>query len=76
MDFLMGLPLYATKKTSIWVIGDRLTRFAHLFLIQDTCDVERLTQLYVKEIGPLHGIPAYIMSYRDQRFEGHFWQAF
>jgi len=65
MDFVMRLPLLVTKKNAIWVIVDRLTKSAHFILIQDTWNVERLAQLYVKEIVRLHGIPVDIVSNRD-----------
>jgi len=42
MDFVMGLPLSASKKNAIWVIGDRLTKSAHFLPIKDTWGVERL----------------------------------
>ena len=42
MDFVMGLPLSASKKNAIWVIVDRLTKSAHFLLIRDTCEVEKL----------------------------------
>jgi len=65
MDFVMGLPLSVSKKNAIWVIVDRLTKSAHFLPIKDTWGVERLTQLYVKEIVRLHGIPLNIVSDRD-----------
>lgn len=71
----MGLPLSASKKNAIWVIVDRLTKSAHFLPIKDTWGVERLAQLYVKEIVRLHGIPSDIVSDRDQRFKARFWQA-
>ena len=37
--------------------------------------IERLAQLYVKEIVRLHGIPKDIVSDRDRRFQARFWQA-
>jgi len=50
MDFIMGLPLSASKKNAIWVIVVRLTKSVHFLSIRDTWGVERLAQLYVKEI--------------------------
>jgi len=64
----MGLPLSASRKNTIWVLVDRLTKSARFILIHDTWGVERLAQLYVKEIVRLHGIPKDIVSDRDQRF--------
>jgi hypothetical protein len=36
MDFIMGLPLTARKKDSIWVIVDRLTKTAHFIAVHTT----------------------------------------
>jgi len=68
----MGLPLSSSKKNSIWVIVDSLTKSAHFIPIHDTWGTERLAQLYVKEIIQLHDIPKYIVSDRDQRFHARF----
>ena len=62
MDFIMGLPLSTSRKNAIWVIVDRLTKSANFIPIHDTWGVERLAQLYVKEIVRLHGIPKDIVS--------------
>jgi len=75
MDFVMGSPLSASKKNAIWVIVDQLTKSAHFLPIRDTWGVEKLAQLYVKEIVDLHGIPLDIVSDRDQRFQTCFSQA-
>ena len=73
MDFVMGLPLSASKKNAIWVIVDRLTKSAHFLPIKDTWRVEKLAQLHVKEIVRLHGSLLDIVSDRDQRIQAHFW---
>ena len=75
MDFIMELPLPASKKNAIWVIVDRLTKSAHFLPICDTWGIERLAQLYAKEIVRLHEIPKDIVSDRDRRFQVRFWQA-
>ena len=36
MEFVVGLPLFFSKKNAIWVIVDRLTKSAHFFPINDT----------------------------------------
>ena len=41
MDFVMGLPLSASKKNAIWVIVNRRTKSAHFLPIKDTWGVER-----------------------------------
>ncbi|KAA3462048.1 reverse transcriptase [Gossypium australe] len=42
MDFFRGLPLTPSKKDSIWVIVDRLTKSTHFILVY---------RLFVKEVG-------------------------
>ena len=73
--FIMGLPLFATKKNAIWVIVDRLTKSAYFLPTRDIWDVERLAHLYVKKIVRLHIIPANIVSDRDKIFQSRLWQA-
>lgn len=48
MDFIMGLPLSASKKNAIWVIVDWRTKSAYFLPIRDTWGVKKLAQLYVK----------------------------
>jgi len=50
MDFVIGLPLSASKKNAIWVIVDQLIKSTHFVPIRDTWRVEKLARLYVKEI--------------------------
>jgi len=72
MDFIVGLPLFASNKNAIWVIVGRLTKYTHFITIYGTWGVERLAQFYIKEIVRLHGIPKDIVSDRDQRFQARF----
>jgi len=44
MDFIMGLPLLASKKNAIWTIVDRLTKSAHFLPIHDIWGIERLAE--------------------------------
>ena len=74
MDFIMGLPPSALKKNTIWVIVYRFTKWAHFLPIRDTYGVEKLSQLHVKGIVHLYGIPLGIVSDKDQRFQACFWK--
>ncbi|GJX40914.1 putative reverse transcriptase domain-containing protein [Tanacetum coccineum] len=58
---------------SIWVIVDRLTKSAHFLPVKMTDSVEKLTQLYLKEIVCWHGVPISIISDRDRKFASRFW---
>ena len=72
MDFVSGLPLNPSKKDSIRVIVDRLTKSAHFIPIHMTYKMEKLAELYIQEVVRLHGIPSSIVSDRDPRFTSKF----
>ncbi|GJZ96310.1 putative reverse transcriptase domain-containing protein [Tanacetum coccineum] len=57
MDFVSGLSRTPSGYDSIWVIVDRLTKSAHFLPIKKTDSMEKLTQLYLKEVVCRHGVP-------------------
>lgn len=75
-DFVMGLPRTKQGYDAIWVVVDRLTKVAHFLPIRSTYSMEKLAELYIKEIVRLHGVPMCIISDRDARFRSRFWTAF
>ncbi|KAA3483679.1 reverse transcriptase [Gossypium australe] len=75
MDFVSGFPLTPTKKDSVWVIVDRLTKSAHFIPVRVDYSLQKLAKLYVAEIVRLHGVPVSIISDRDPRFTSQFWKA-
>ena len=68
MDFVVGFPLTGRKHDSIWVVVDRLTKLAHFLPARTDYSLDKLAELYIKEIFWLHGIPISIISDRDMRF--------
>jgi len=68
MDFVVGLPRTIQKFDSIWIIVDRLTKSAHFLLINIRHSLDKLADLYIREIVRLHGVPSSIISDRDPRF--------
>ena len=72
MDFLVRLPLTGRKHDSVWVIVDQLTKSAHFLLVRTDYSLDKLAELYIKEIVQLHGIPISIISDRDPRFTSIF----
>ena len=74
IDFVTHLPQTQQKHDEVWVIVDRLTTSAHFLAVQMTFALERLCQLYIREI--VHGVPIFIVSDRDSRFTAHFWKSF
>ncbi|KAA3483481.1 DNA/RNA polymerases superfamily protein [Gossypium australe] len=75
MDFVSGLPLTPTKKYSVWVIVDRLTKSAHFIPVRVDYSLQKLAKLYIAEVVRLHGVPVSIISDRDPRFTSRFWKA-
>ena len=75
MDFVVSLPKTPANCDSIWVIIDRLTKSAHFIPINIRYSLDKLTQLYIREVVRLHGIPSSIISDRDPRFTSGFWRS-
>ncbi|GJT47340.1 putative reverse transcriptase domain-containing protein [Tanacetum coccineum] len=75
MDFVSGLPRTPSGYDSIWVIVDRLTKSAHFLPMKKTDNIEKLAQLYLKEIVCKHGVPMSIISDRDSLFTSRFWKS-
>ncbi|GKA30650.1 putative reverse transcriptase domain-containing protein [Tanacetum coccineum] len=53
MDFINKLPRTSSRHDSIWVIFDRLTKFAHFLTIREDYKIEKLERLYINEIKAL-----------------------
>ncbi|GJS98204.1 putative reverse transcriptase domain-containing protein [Tanacetum coccineum] len=75
MDFITKLPKTTNGYDTIWVIVDRLTKYAHFLPMRETDPMEKLMKLYIKEVVTRHGVPVSIISNRDGRFTSLFWQA-
>ena len=73
MDFVVRLPMTRRKYDSVWVMVDRLTKSAHFLLVRTDYSLDKLAELYIREIVWLHGIPISIISYRDPRITSRFW---
>ncbi|GJR25990.1 putative reverse transcriptase domain-containing protein [Tanacetum coccineum] len=74
MDFVTKLPKTSTGQDTIWVIVDRLIKFAHFLPMKETEYMEKLTRQYLKEVVSRHGVPVSIIFDRDSKFTSHFWQ--
>ncbi|GKA01122.1 putative reverse transcriptase domain-containing protein [Tanacetum coccineum] len=75
MDFFTKLPKTLSGYDTIWVIVDCLSKSAHFLPIKETEKMERLTRLYLKEVGSRHEVPVSIISDQDSRFTSRFWQS-
>ena len=50
MDFIMGLPRASQGLDVVWVVVDRLTKFAYFLPIQINYSMDKLAQIYLQEI--------------------------
>jgi hypothetical protein len=73
MDFITGHPK-TQGKDCIFVVVDRLTKFAHLFAISIDYSASQVADLFFREVFRLHGLPKNIVSDRDIIFMSIFWQ--
>nr|GEY60353.1 putative reverse transcriptase domain-containing protein [Tanacetum cinerariifolium] len=63
MDFVTKLSKTSTGQDTIWVIADRLAKFAHFILpMKENDSMEKLTRQYLKEVVARHGVPILIIS--------------
>lgn len=74
MDFITHLPS-ASNKTVIWVVVDRLTKFAHFIALPTNFTAATLAPIFIAEIYHLHGAPKTIVSDRDKVFMSQFWKS-
>ena len=57
---------------TIWVVVDRLTKFAVFIPMKETWKMEQLAKAYIKYVVRLHGVPKDIISDRDSGFPSKF----
>nr|GEU34214.1 hypothetical protein [Tanacetum cinerariifolium] len=75
MDFVTKLPRTSSGHDTIWVIIDRLTKFAYFLPMREDYKMDRLARLYLNEIVARHSVSISIISDRDSRFTSRFWQS-
>ncbi|GKB64405.1 putative reverse transcriptase domain-containing protein [Tanacetum coccineum] len=68
MDFITKLPKSSQGFDTIWVIVDRLTKFAHFLPIRENDPLDKLGRLYLNRIVARHGIPVLIICDRDESY--------
>jgi hypothetical protein len=73
MDFIIGFPK-EQGKDCIFVVVERLTKFAHFFSIATDFSAAQVADLFFREVFRLHGLPKTIVSDRDNQFMRTFWQ--
>jgi len=67
MDFIEGLPKSQGKEV-IWVVVDRLSKYAHFIILSHPYSAKDVAQAYLDKIFKLHDILNSIVSDRDAIF--------
>ena len=73
MEFITGLPKIQGKDC-IFLVVDRLTKYANLFTVASTFSEIQVSSLLFNEVLKLHGFPKSIVSDWDSKFMNDFWQ--
>lgn len=73
MDFIDELPK-SNGKTTIFVVVDRLSKFAHFIPISHPYTAATIAQVFFENIFKLHGMPQSVVCDRDPTFTGLFWR--
>ena len=73
-QWISSLVIKSLGKDCIYVVVDKLTKFSHFFAITSSFSATQVADIFFKEIFRLHGLPKSIVSDRDSRFMGDFWQ--
>ena len=69
MDFITKLPKVQSKDC-IFVVVNRLTKFAHLFSMATDYSAAQVVDLFFREGFRLHGLPRTIVNDHGSRFLG------
>lgn len=75
MDLITDLPPTRHGYDSVVTFVDRLTKLVHFAPTKKTVDGPGLAKVFVSTWYKYHGMPKVIISDRDRRFMGNFWQA-
>ena len=76
MDFVIGFSRTQKSYDSIWVIVDRLTKFAHFIPIKSTRSVKDHARIFTEEIVCCHCNSLSIILDRGAQFTFRFWWLF
>lgn len=75
MDFMFNLPQSVEGFTGVVVWVDRFSKMIRVAPVKDSVTAKQVAQLFMANVVRSHGLPSSIVSDRDPRFQGSFWQA-
>ena len=74
LDFMFGFPRDRRRHNGILVFVDRLSKMVHLVPCSKGIDGKKSASHFIDHVFKHHGMPDRLVSDRDPRFTGHFWQ--
>jgi hypothetical protein len=74
LNFITGLPKTQKHNESIMVVIDKLSKSTQFIPVKSTFKAINITEIFMKEIFRLHGIPKMVISDRDVKFTSSFWK--
>lgn len=75
LDLITQLPRSKRGFDAIVVFVDKLTKMVHYAPTTTTVTAPQLSDIFMREVCRLHGVPQSLLSDRDPRFTAHFWRA-
>ena len=77
IDYVTDLPKSSINGyTSVFIMVCHLTKMAHFVPCHKEITVEESADFFIDHCYRLHGVPKVIVSDRDPKFVGKFWQTF
>jgi hypothetical protein len=72
--FITNLSRTMKQHGSIMAVVGKLTKDAHFIPVKTTHKATNTTNIYMKEVVRLHGVPKKIVLERNPRFTSNFWK--
>ena len=78
MDFIVKLPLSKEPLTntvydSVWVVVDKLTKYAYFIPFKEKGTAEHMAYAFLRTVASQHGLPKQLITDRDKLFTSKFW---
>jgi hypothetical protein len=73
-DFVTGLTKTSRGHIAILVFVDCLIKYVHLVRTEDKLTTTGFARLFMQHVLANHGMPTSVVSDRDPRWRGNFWQ--
>jgi len=75
LDLITDLPVTKHGHDAVVTFVDRLTKMVHFAPVTKGAGAEQVARVFIDTWYKHHGLPRIIISDRDRRFVGNFWQA-